>query len=57
VWDLPASYHKMAAGVVYADGHSDVHKWMVKPKKGVAGGNVDKEWLIKHSAQPVSGVW
>ena len=26
--DFPASYHHRAAGVSYADGHSEVHRWV-----------------------------
>jgi prepilin-type processing-associated H-X9-DG protein len=26
--DFPASYHAGAAGISFADGHSEVHKWM-----------------------------
>lgn len=25
--DLPATYHNMAAGFAFADGHSEIHKW------------------------------
>jgi prepilin-type processing-associated H-X9-DG protein len=25
--DYPASYHNSAAGLAFADGHSEVHKW------------------------------
>jgi len=29
VWrDLPASYHNGAAGMSFADGHSEIHKWL-----------------------------
>ena len=26
--DLPASYHNSAAGIAFADGHSEIHKWV-----------------------------
>ena len=26
--DLPASYHNRACGFSYADGHSEIHKWL-----------------------------
>jgi prepilin-type processing-associated H-X9-DG protein len=26
--DLPASYHVGACGYAFADGHSEIHKWM-----------------------------
>jgi prepilin-type processing-associated H-X9-DG protein len=25
--DFPASYHGQAAGIAFADGHSEIHKW------------------------------
>ena len=59
--DLPASYHNGCGSFSFADGHSEVHKWMVRG--GVystlqtvkfttgnwssvnLGKNVDYEWL------------
>src|SRR5262249_20803602 len=26
--DYPASYHNRAAGIAFADGHSEIHKWL-----------------------------
>jgi len=26
--DMPASYHNGAAGFSFADGHSEIHKWV-----------------------------
>ena len=54
--DLPAIYHNNAAGVAFADGHSEIHKWKhpftLRPiKKGteIPGGatpnNQDVTWL------------
>jgi len=38
-WDNPASYHNGACGVAFADGHSEIHKWLdsqtVRPVKYV----------------------
>jgi prepilin-type processing-associated H-X9-DG protein len=28
--DLPASYHNGAAGFAFADGHSEIHRWLGK---------------------------
>ena len=27
VWDVPASYHHLAAGFSFADGHAEIHRW------------------------------
>lgn len=56
--DLPASYHNGAAGFSFADGHSEIHKWMdeqtkqpilqkVKPwgDKLVVANSVDIQWM------------
>lgn len=37
--DWPATYHNNAGGMSFADGHSEVHKWIVATTK-VVGGNV-----------------
>lgn len=37
--DWPSTYHNMACGVAFADGHSEVHKWVV-PTTQVRNGNV-----------------
>ncbi len=56
--DLPASYHNGAAGISFADGHSEVHRWLIGSTKqpSVKGGytiheirqneRADYEWLI-----------
>lgn len=31
--DLPASYHNGAAGFAFADGHSDIKRWLVSTTK------------------------
>lgn len=57
--DWPATYHNGAAGIAFADGHSEIHKW-IDPRTKVLQGNVrasnqqgnrDLEWLsIRTSA-------
>jgi prepilin-type N-terminal cleavage/methylation domain-containing protein/prepilin-type processing-associated H-X9-DG protein len=32
VVDLPASYHNGACGFAFADGHSEIHKWVISEK-------------------------
>jgi prepilin-type N-terminal cleavage/methylation domain-containing protein/prepilin-type processing-associated H-X9-DG protein len=61
--DLPASYHNGAAGFSFADGHSEIHKWLrVATRAGVRAaanysingvvtdtpGNVDIGWMTNH---------
>ena len=55
--DFPASYHNGAAGVSFADGHAEIHKWIdprTKPKPTYNGNlnlnvlsanNKDMIWL------------
>jgi prepilin-type processing-associated H-X9-DG protein len=44
--ELPGSLHGKAAGIVYADGHSDVHPWKggitTQPVRYVAGNSVNR---------------
>lgn len=55
--DMPASYHNAAAGIAFADGHAEIHRWRdartIPPvRKGRnlpltsgSNGNVDVAWL------------
>lgn len=53
--DLPASYHNNAGGLAFADGHSEIHKWISSVPtpirfqnfggKTVPSSDVDKSWL------------
>jgi len=40
--DWPGTYHNMACGFAFADGHSEIHKWLVATTKvkGNAAGNI-----------------
>lgn len=61
--DYPASYHNKAAGFAFADGHSEIHKWIdprTTPilKKGQllslnisSPNNVDMVWTREHSTR------
>ncbi len=59
--DYPASYHSQAAGFAFADGHSEIHKWVdsrtVPPiKAGLAlnqpqPNNRDVYWMAEHSTR------
>jgi len=59
--DYPASYHNRAAGISFADGHAEVHRWLdprtVQPVKGydmplnvASGNNQDMIWLSDHTS-------
>ena len=56
--DWPATYHNNAAGIAFADGHSEIHKW-IDPRTRVINGNVssstqtgnrDIEWMAERTA-------
>jgi prepilin-type processing-associated H-X9-DG protein len=60
--DFPASYHNGAGGLSFADGHSEIHKWLdgrTKPplQKGDRALNVpspnnrDVVWMQEHSTR------
>jgi prepilin-type processing-associated H-X9-DG protein len=56
--DFPASYHNGACGLSFADGHSEIHKWIgttIKPpvvlnnSGGLAlGGPANDSWVDMH---------
>jgi prepilin-type N-terminal cleavage/methylation domain-containing protein/prepilin-type processing-associated H-X9-DG protein len=60
--DYPASYHGSAAGFVFADGHSEIHKWLDARTMPVLRQNIslplnvnlpndpDVLWLAQHAA-------
>jgi prepilin-type N-terminal cleavage/methylation domain-containing protein len=56
--DWPATYHNMACGFAFADGHSEVHKWndpRTKVKNGNVGqatqaGSKDIGWMAEHAS-------
>ena len=61
--DYPASYHNAAAGISFADGHSEVHKWkdprtMPVLKRGsplplnvASPNNQDALWMMERSTR------
>jgi prepilin-type N-terminal cleavage/methylation domain-containing protein/prepilin-type processing-associated H-X9-DG protein len=66
VTEFPGNLHGNACGIVYADGHSDVHVWkgaaFLKPvtyvtyyqnigMSGDAGSQKDLQWLAQHTPQ------
>jgi prepilin-type processing-associated H-X9-DG protein len=62
VWgNLPGSYHNGAATLSFADGHTEVHRWVLAntvrpPQKGGVGGSfpasphTDFEWLRERTS-------
>jgi prepilin-type processing-associated H-X9-DG protein len=65
--DLPASYHVGACGYAFADGHSEIHKWL-NPKTihaivgngdwlplVVTGSKVDIDWAESHESPAAHG--
>ena len=66
--DLPASYHNGAGGFSFADGHSEIHKWLrVATRAPVTGvqkngawndtaGNVDISWMTNHCSDTITGM-
>ncbi len=61
--DMPASYHNGAAGFCFADGHSEIHKWiaagMRQPITRTIINNTvvsrpDADWLIQHALGHIS---
>jgi prepilin-type processing-associated H-X9-DG protein len=62
--DAPASYHNGAGGFSFADGHSEIHKWLsVASRIPVrfafdapnfdAAGRRDYEWVIERTTIPL----
>jgi len=58
--DWPATYHNLAGGLHFGDGHSEIHRWM-DPRTKVRNGNVsrmtqngslDIAWLQQHTSAP-----
>jgi prepilin-type N-terminal cleavage/methylation domain-containing protein len=60
--DLPGSYHNKANSLTFADGHSELHKWLesttgqpvkyTNPNTGFSGTfpvDLDIQWMINHS--------
>jgi prepilin-type N-terminal cleavage/methylation domain-containing protein/prepilin-type processing-associated H-X9-DG protein len=65
VWiDFPATYHGGACGIAFADGHSEVHKWLLQDRipairyqpigsfTGNTGPNPDAVWLQQRTSAP-----
>jgi prepilin-type N-terminal cleavage/methylation domain-containing protein/prepilin-type processing-associated H-X9-DG protein len=62
IWQLPdgpGTYHNFGCGVAFADGHSEIHKWLFPQTKfgtpGSQEGNKDIWWLSVHSTALIAG--
>jgi len=64
--DYPASYHNNAAGLAFADGHSEIHKWLDprtvprlarsdRPLDQPSRDNKDVFWMMERSTRKVGG--
>lgn len=65
--DFPASYHNMACGFAFADGHSEIKRWLDKrtcpvlkfgqglPLGQASPKNVDVDWLQQRTSSKVTG--
>ena len=61
--DWPGTYHNMACGFAFADGHSEIHKWVVPstkitgntvpPPKAMPAPNPDWEWISQRTSAPL----
>lgn len=62
--DYPASYHNHAAGLAFADGHSEIHKWLDprtvpklsrtdRPLDQPSRDNRDVMWMMERSTRKV----
>lgn len=60
--DWPGTYHNMAAGFAFADGHSEVHKWKDPRTKVVnhsvsqksVPNSVDWQWLVERTTARIN---
>ncbi|HTI69977.1 MAG TPA: type II secretion system protein [Candidatus Limnocylindria bacterium] len=63
-WDLPGGYHNNAGGLSFADGHSEIRRWIDgrtvpplfpsgAPTKTNSPNNKDVAWLQDHATRPI----
>jgi hypothetical protein len=51
--DAPGSYHNGGCGFDFADGHSEIHKWMEKPVAGADANATDWGWMQQRTSTRV----
>ena len=51
VWnDAPGSYHNGGCGFAFADGHSEIHKWLEAPQPGADANETDWSWVQQRTS-------
>ncbi|MCP5518855.1 MAG: type II secretion system protein [Verrucomicrobiales bacterium] len=59
--DIPAVYHNGAAGIAFADGHSEIHKWAASLKSAPAvirpAGSGDLSRIRSYCKQDADALW
>ncbi len=65
--DCPAAYHNGACGFGFADGHAEIHKWMLLkywpkvaqidnyPGNNEPGTGTDVQWMLQHTSARLNG--
>lgn len=51
--DAPGSYHSGACGFAFADGHSEIHKWLEKPVAQDDANETDWNWMRQRTSAKV----
>jgi prepilin-type processing-associated H-X9-DG protein len=51
--DAPGSYHNGACGFAFADGHSEIHKWVEKPVDNSDANETDWTWMQQRTSAKV----
>lgn len=52
--DAPGSYHNGACGLAFADGHSEIHKWIEAPEPSSDANETDWGWMKQRTSVPVN---
>ena len=61
-WDMPANRHNQGANLSFADGHSEIHKWMdpdtlALTKPTSPRGPRDVPWMQVRTSAPINPAW
>lgn len=48
--DAPGSYHAGACGFAFADGHSEIHKWVEDPEPESDANDIDWSWVQQRTS-------
>jgi prepilin-type N-terminal cleavage/methylation domain-containing protein/prepilin-type processing-associated H-X9-DG protein len=51
--DSPGSYHNGACGFAFADGHSEIHKWLEAPEPQSDANETDWNWMQQRTSAKV----